>query len=531
MNGKLRKVTNMSQMYAFHQTARGHLHISRDIPCEDSSDSYSADNGQYHIAIVADGHGDEKCFRSSVGSKTAVEVAMANLKTFAQTVLASPETESRFYVDIFTNPRYRQMTIKGLTDTIIAEWHDRVIEDYETNPPTEEELSKAGQALPIENIPHVYGTTLMAALMLPKCLIAIHQGDGRCDMFFEDGTVSQPIPWDPRCIDTATTSMCDADVAASIRSCVLDLRIQKVVACYLGSDGVEDAYRDTYEGSGGSHGLMGGVHTFYKDLSNQLATRGAEDFEQYLCQMLPEFSTSGRFSRTGSGDDVSVAGIVNIEAIKGLTEQFKKDVQYYDLEEKLFWKQDELNGKTRKHDILRKRMENAYAEWERLQDEKAEIENKISATEQVRQELLVKLEDVKQEIEQFERDSNEVTSEINSADTTAKNENIAVKLLGVLAINAQQVFDQIAHGKNTLEAKYDKLLEEQADIEAKIKEQNDLLVETTAKVSDAEQAYIDAKQKFDEFDQRYQELEMQRKEIQHSVDQLCGLTDEGNHGL
>ena len=55
-----------------------------NFPCEDSSVSYSAEDGKYHIAIVADGHGSKKCFRSNEGSKIATEVAMECLQQFAE---------------------------------------------------------------------------------------------------------------------------------------------------------------------------------------------------------------------------------------------------------------------------------------------------------------------------------------------------------------------------------------------------------------------------------------------------------------
>ena len=66
---------------------------------------------------------------------------------------------------------------------------------------------------------------------------------------------------------------------------------------------------------------MGGVHTFYKDLTCQIASMDTTAFEDYLCEMLPEFSEIGRFSRAGSGDDISVAGIVDVEEISKFVKQ------------------------------------------------------------------------------------------------------------------------------------------------------------------------------------------------------------------
>jgi len=348
------------------------------FPCEDSSASFSAEDGKYYIAAVADGHGSNSCFRSDYGSKAAAEVAMECLRQFAEANLALEEIEDRFYQDMFSNPRYQKMTIKQLTDTIVAEWHDRVMDHYKNNPPSAEEMGEnAAEYENGKNPTHIYGTTLMAALRLPKCLILIHQGDGRCDVFYADGSVDQPIPWDKRCEGTTTTSLCDEDATGSFRSCVINLDENPIMACYLGCDGVEDAYRDTYEELGGSHVLMGGVHTFYKDLTCQLVKMEQVEFEDYLKTMLSDFSANGRFSRSGSGDDVSVAGIVDLDVIQQFAAEYEYDVKRYALEEDLFWKEDELRGKKRKHDILQKRAEEAQSAFNEAQKKQQRYEEKF----------------------------------------------------------------------------------------------------------------------------------------------------------
>lgn len=336
----------MDQVFAFHETVRGHFHVMNEFPCEDSSSSFSAENGRYHIAIVADGHGSKSCFRSDYGSKVATDVALECLQQFAETTLASDELEETFYKDIFSNPRYRHMTVRRLTDTILAEWHDRVLEDYNNNPPTLEEMGESAVEYQNgKNPAHIYGTTLIAALKIPHCLILLHQGDGRCDIFYEDGSVDQPIPWDSRCEDTVTTSLCDVDAAERFRSCVINLVEKPVIACYVGCDGVEDAYRDTYEGLGGSHVLMGGVHTFYKYLTCQIVQMRQEEFQLWLPEFLTQFSADGIFSRSGSGDDVSVSGIVDLSKVASFIEEYAYNVKLYALEEDLFGKKMNFAGK------------------------------------------------------------------------------------------------------------------------------------------------------------------------------------------
>lgn len=415
----------MERIVTFHETAIGHLHVMRKIPCEDYSESFSEENGKYYIAIVADGHGATECYRSSVGSRLVCEVTLECLKEFAETNTREAIIEERFYNDILTNMRYQTMAIRQLTDIIIARWSDRVFEYHNSNPLTKEEKelleSKYDENRINEisqNILHIYGTTMMAALQLPKCAVLLHQGDGRLNVVFDDGSIEQPVPWDARCEDATTTSMCDEDVATSIRSKILNLDERKVVGYLLGSDGVEDGYRDTYDDLGGTHCLLGGVKAFYKDLLCKMVTLTEDEFKEYLREFLPAFSADGKFSRSGSGDDVSVAGIVNIESIKILTEKFAMDTKMYSLEEELFWREDELRGKTRKHGILGKRVTESESAY-KAKAKKLESVNK--SLEKLLQEKKSWEQEVQRAKEEYQLASNEVLAAKSDLETAQKN--------------------------------------------------------------------------------------------------------------
>lgn len=369
----------MGKYYAFHKTVMGYLHKKKDIPCEDSSDSFFVQNAderkQFYIAVVADGHGDTACMRSKTGSKKAVEIAIDCLKEFAESVVnAEQGTDStqesdeykgyRSIVDMLENAaaygRNAKDTLKArvpesLTNAIVSRWHQFVNEDIRVNKltDTEEEMAQASRYADAyregRRLEHIYGTTLIAALMLPDYLLLIQQGDGRCDVFYEDGTVDQPIPWDERCHENVTTSMCDEDVATRIRSRVIDLREKKVIACFLGSDGVEDSYRD-----------MEGTHMFYRSLIAELVERGTDAFETYLEEMLPQFT------QTGSGDDVSVSGIVDIEHAKNFVPIFQLQNKQYNLKDDLDRYESRIISMSRKHGILRENVDEAKKECEKL---------------------------------------------------------------------------------------------------------------------------------------------------------------------
>ena len=291
---------------------------------------------------MADGHGSASCFRSSAGSKFAVKVAEECLKEFAGAVLADEETERRFYEEIFSGKRERQTILRQLTDKILARWYEEVMHDV-ANAPLPAEIVGEQEKL------HVYGTTLIAGLMLPSCLILLQQGDGRCDVIHEDGSIAQPIAWDERCQANITTSLCDADAAVSFRASALDLREDRVTACFMYTDGVEDSYRDTYDDLGGSHCVMGGVHTFSRYLAGRVVSRGDEGLAEFLSE----------FSAKGSGDDISVAGIIDVEAVGKFTARFARDVRVYALEEELLTLEGEKLSKERKHKALADRLSEA----------------------------------------------------------------------------------------------------------------------------------------------------------------------------
>ncbi|MBQ7543718.1 MAG: protein phosphatase 2C domain-containing protein [Synergistaceae bacterium] len=342
-------------MFTFSETVRGSLHEKRKIVCEDASDHFASTDGKYFIAAVADGHGAESCFRSSTGSKLAVSSALECLQKFAEAVLESEEKEQKFYDDIFSALREQKTVLRQLTDRITALWADNVLKDCQKNP-LPPEYAAESQKL------HAYGTTLIAALRLPSCLVMIHQGDGRCEVIYSDGSTDQPVPWDERCEANITTSMCDVDAAESFRTCALDLRSRSVTACYMFTDGVEDAYRDTYEAIDGEHSLMGGVHTFSKYLTCRLVEQGTEGLERFLS----EFSAKGLYSPGGSGDDVSVAGIVDLEAAKELTAAFGRETEIYSLEERLITLEIALSSKQRKHEALSAQLKEAEAKCDQF---------------------------------------------------------------------------------------------------------------------------------------------------------------------
>lgn len=481
----------MENIFVFNQTVTGSMHISGNIPCEDSSLSFSSDDKKYNIAIVADGHGSSACFRSACGSKTAVEVTSECFREFAGSVLESEAKEKLFYENFLADSRYRNDCVKRITDTIVSRWHERVIEHYKNNPVVPEEIKGDKPISEYEkNIPRIYGTTLIAALMLPKCLILIQQGDGRCNVFYEDGTVEQPIPWDSRCEFNTTTSMCDRDVSSSIRHCVIDFDKKKTAACLMGSDGVEDAYCDTWEGLKSSHSLMGGVYTFNKYILCRIEEFGEEQFMKDIEEMLMDFSEKGMFSSCGSGDDVSVAGIVDTKAVGSLVSGFKHDIELYALEDELFYTEGLLKSKERKHGILQKRVDEAQSEADSVNIQINEHNKEISALQDIKNSLQERLNYEQGRLQIIKADSKHI-NEDTAPDNISITENVCL---------------QIEH--------------ELLDNEKATEECRQKIAGLDEKLKLAETKKYEAQTKFSKYDAEYQDIKSQIDSIKDEIAKL-----------
>ena len=507
----------MTPLRTFHGTARGSLHILRNAPCEDFSASFADEDGRYYIAVVSDGHGDSKCFRSQYGSKFATEVALSSLKEFAEYAIQVGCDPT----DLASKPA----TIRHLTDTIVARWYDAVTDDFHNAAPTEEEMALIGAAsvddISEDAILHIYGATLIAALWLPNILVLLQQGDGRCDVFYSDGTINQPIPWDDRCINTTTTSLCDSDADERFRSCVIDLQEISVAACYLACDGIEDAYRDSIT-------TMEGTHTFFKDLSCKLMKMDERSFYTYLEEFLPEFSRNGLWGKSGSGDDCSVAGIVNMEALYPFDEQFHKDILIYKLSEELFWKTDELNGKTRKYEILKRRMEEAGQAYDESKADKERIKRRLTSLRVRQSDLLTSLKEENNVTEQMLQSSQKATTALEEAfnDESAGKTPIGVGRLDSISTFIKDVFSFSALRKNSM----GKRRRTQAQIYKEFQDcamqcsKNEKELEAACKnVEEKKTIYLEAKEKFKAYETVYKSIE---KAILDTKEELKRITGE-----
>ena len=333
-------------MIAFNKSVRGFSHITKNIECQDSSKTSDINTiiADCFLVAVADGHGDRTCIRSQIGSNLAVQSAINVVEEF---LCESRGVDGGAYQLFIDDENY---TVKILTDTIIYEWLKRVHNDFNSSPLTDKEREDSGNYLKLyeqgTEIEHAYGTTLLIALVTKEYIILIHQGDGRCIVFWEDGSCEQPVKWDDKCDANITTSMCDENAAERIRHAFIPLNGKKPMAVFLTSDGVEDAYPD-----------IDGAYAFLRDvLVNDLAEGTREEIEDRMQETL------AYYSEHGSGDDMSIAGVIDQELIKARADALTKLRNDYMIDTKKATLQNRLKSMRRKDIILHERAEDAENE-------------------------------------------------------------------------------------------------------------------------------------------------------------------------
>lgn len=293
------------------------------IICQDAS--WSEDHKDIvSIAVVADGHGNNNCFRSDKGAKFAVECAKDGIYNFVkdQEKLFKPD-----FKKMLVSPsceEFKKTLYEKLIIYTVRSWNKKVGEHFDENPFQKEELEKTGEKYRKrfaagEDISKAYGTSLIATAITPYYWFGFHIGDGRLTALYPDGSFDQPVPWDPKCYLNITTSICDDDVLTrddhlGVRShlSIYDAQKYPPVAVFLCTDGVDDNYP-----------IEGNEKHLYK-LYRTIALTFSEDGFDSTCKQLQDLVN--QFAIKGKGDDTSIAGVIDMETLMQTVPILKKQI-------------------------------------------------------------------------------------------------------------------------------------------------------------------------------------------------------------
>lgn len=325
---------------SFHLSVQGASHIKKNKECQDASSSYQDD--KCVIAVVCDGHGGDDYVRSAIGSTLGCGVAEKNLKNFIHGM--DKDT-------FFSDP---ERHLKILEASIINGWNEAINLYHSTNPFTDKELSVVSEKARkkyVEDgrIESAYGTTMIAVAMTQEYWFGIHIGDGKCVAINPEGEFKQPIPWDPKCFLNATTSICDSDAIERFRHFYSD---KLPVAVFVGSDGIDDCFSNKEQ-----------LYNLYKTVLYSFAT---SDFKE-ACEGLEDYLP--RLSAKGSGDDVSVAALLDLDLIPELSV-----VKEYDREKEKARVEENARKEAEKNEAEKRRVEEEHARFQQQNNAKAKKE-------------------------------------------------------------------------------------------------------------------------------------------------------------
>ncbi|GHU77075.1 hypothetical protein FACS189461_5280 [Spirochaetia bacterium] len=334
----------MNNYKAFSATLTGISHSKHGKECQDYS--YHHDNENMSIAVVADGHGSKDHFRSAKGAEFAVSCAYDGIVEFIDTLnnweipqkeegsgllqkihqlsKHSSSEKTKTEQKIPTKEESNEM-LRALVNHIIMEWHGKVEDDYTKNPFQSKELENVEERYRKryaegEKLPHAYGTTLIAVAVTPDYWFGIHIGDGRFTALYKDGSFDQPVPWDETCFLNVTTSICDDDAAETARIYYCAKTEKDLpLAVFLCSDGVDDNFAQDDDSSTNEN-----AKDLFSKVYREILLCFAEDGFESTCKQIEDLAHS--FATKGKGDDTSIAGLIDMDAVKRTAEIYKKQI-------------------------------------------------------------------------------------------------------------------------------------------------------------------------------------------------------------
>jgi serine/threonine protein phosphatase PrpC len=270
-----------------HACIRGSSHQRSGLPNQDAVQCTVTPGaqGSVAVAVVSDGHGSARHFRSQIGSSLAVSTVAATLQSFLRDSVASNGPVP------FVPEQVHELERK-----IVSGWLVAVHSDLEQNPFTEAELATVekeegadGRAA-VESLPELaYGATLLAAAATDHLLLYLQLGDGEILSVTADGTTTRPLPPDDRLIANQTTSLCQPEAWKDFRSSwVTDGALPSLVL--LSTDGYANSFRSDED-----------FLKIGQDYLEIIRQQGIASLAEELPAILTEAT------QQGSGDDITLA--------------------------------------------------------------------------------------------------------------------------------------------------------------------------------------------------------------------------------
>jgi serine/threonine protein phosphatase PrpC len=252
----------------------GASHLQKGKPNQDAIRHYQAAQDSLTIMAVADGHGGEKYTHSDFGAKFAVKAAITVLK----------ETFKNQHD--FSLSQIKHLSENDIPKAIVRSWQEKI-----------DEYCQRQADLNNENKYRYFGSTLLVALILPRCIVYWQLGDGDIVTITDDNNLTRPIPADSRLLGNETTSLCGQKPWLDFRchfQPITDNQPPRFIL--LSSDGYSNAYSSNAD-----------FQQTVLDIAEFMKTEG----QTWVREQLPDWLEEA--SKNGSGDDISVGILFRAE--------------------------------------------------------------------------------------------------------------------------------------------------------------------------------------------------------------------------
>lgn len=270
-----------------HACVRGSSHHRSGLPNQDAAQCTvtPGPQGSVAVAVVSDGHGSARHFRSQIGSSLAVSTVAATLQGFLRES-AGGNGQISFVPE----------QVHELERKIVSGWLAAVYSDLGQNPFSAAELANLEtQEGPearaeVESAPELaYGATLLAAGATDKVLLYLQLGDGEILSVSANGSTTRPLPPDDRLIANQTTSLCQPEAWRDFRSSwVTAPGLPSLVL--LSTDGYANSFRSDED-----------FLKIGQDYLEIIRQQGIASLAEELPSILTEAT------QQGSGDDITLA--------------------------------------------------------------------------------------------------------------------------------------------------------------------------------------------------------------------------------
>ena len=214
-----------------YHTLIGASHLAKGTICQDASEFRSTE--RYAVAVVADGHGSKRHFRSDIGSKLAVMSCLEAVNYYL-------DESEEFEESLMADPK---ALIRKIEKYIIWRWNKAVRAHAADNPFTEQEkLPFTEEKFKELRLESIYGTTLICAVLSEDYTFGMQIGDGSLVVIDEDGEADMPIVDDESAPANLTASLCNSNAIDLFNDFFI---ADQALAVFVSTDGLYTSFRSS----------------------------------------------------------------------------------------------------------------------------------------------------------------------------------------------------------------------------------------------------------------------------------------------